>query len=224
MASPETSASADVASRRTIGPPVSPPDPYAQRIDSDTGRRILTIARALVAERGVDGTHIVEIARRAGIARGLVNYYFGSKSRLLGEVLDADAAERLERLRECTATAQTLDELVRGLGSLVDDYLRPDRGRLALQELATLALHDDDIAERLARSRARYRAELAEILVDREQAGVVQLQGEPAAVAAMFVAIGQGIITEQLADATWDHVPTARYAMTVARCVLDPAG
>lgn len=194
-----------------------------KRIRSTTGQRILAIARELVAERGVEGTHIIEITRRAGIARGLVNYYFGSKNRLLGEVLDADAADRRERLRESLGGARTLDEVMAGLAQTLGELLVPGKGVLALQELATLALRDADIAARQAVARSRYRDVLAEILVEHEQAGIVQLRADPTAIAAVLVALGQGIVSEQLADPNWDHTAAALYALSLARCALEPA-
>jgi AcrR family transcriptional regulator len=55
-------------------------------------RRILQAALMSFAERGYEGTTIAQIAERAGVARGLVSYYFPAKEQLLrallGEALD----------------------------------------------------------------------------------------------------------------------------------------
>lgn len=177
----------------------------------------------MVAERGVADSRIIDIARAAGVSRGLVTYHFATKDRLLGEVMDADAADRLERLREFVGSARSLDEVIAGLSRTLGELVVPSRGMLALQELATLALHNADIAERQARARAHLREVLAEILDEHARAGIVQLRADPAAVAAVLVALGQGIVSEQLAVPSWDHTDAARYALNVARSMLEPA-
>lgn len=49
---------------------------------------ILQAAIEVFAERGVNGATITEITGRAGVAQGMVNYYFGGKEQLLGAVVD----------------------------------------------------------------------------------------------------------------------------------------
>ena len=51
-----------------------------QRLDPATRRdQILDAANALFAERGYDDVTIEDIARSAGVARGLVHHYFGGR-------------------------------------------------------------------------------------------------------------------------------------------------
>ena len=212
------------ASRHTIGEAVTTSaDTYERRIQSATGQRILAVARELVAERGVDGTHIVEITRRAGIASGLVNYYFGSKRRLLGEVIDADAADRLTLLRECVGEAATFEDLMRGLARVVGELLHPTHGTRALQELTTLALRDSDIAARHARGHERYHRELAAILTRHHDAGIARLRADASTVATVLLALGQGLVTECLMDPSCDVTAASRYTLKVVRDMLAPA-
>ena len=49
---------------------------------------LLQAAVDVLAERGVDGATIAEITGRAGVARGMVNYYFGGKEQLVQAVID----------------------------------------------------------------------------------------------------------------------------------------
>lgn len=50
---------------------------------------ILEAAFAAFGEKGYHETSLAEVARRAGVAQGLVSYYFGGKEQLVGAVLDA---------------------------------------------------------------------------------------------------------------------------------------
>lgn len=49
--------------------------------------QILAVAARLFSERSIDSVSTVEIAREAGVARGLVHHYFGTKRELYLEVV-----------------------------------------------------------------------------------------------------------------------------------------
>jgi AcrR family transcriptional regulator len=64
------------------------PVPRWQRLDHDERRRqILTCARKLFSERNYSSVSTAEIAREAGVARGLLHHYFGTKRDLYLEVV-----------------------------------------------------------------------------------------------------------------------------------------
>ena len=52
----------------------------------DKAQRIVDAMRASVARRGAAGSTFDHVAREAGVSRGLLHYYFGTKERLLVEV------------------------------------------------------------------------------------------------------------------------------------------
>jgi AcrR family transcriptional regulator len=71
------------------------PSPAAQeRIN-----HIIEAASAVLAAQGYANTSIKDIAREAGIAQGLVHYYFGSKEELVLAVLRQTCGEMLEETR-----------------------------------------------------------------------------------------------------------------------------
>ena len=64
--------------------------PRWQRLEHDERRRqILVVARKLFSERSYTAVSTTEIAREAGVARGLLNHYFGTKRELYLEVVRA---------------------------------------------------------------------------------------------------------------------------------------
>jgi AcrR family transcriptional regulator len=68
------------------GSPTRPP--RWQRLDQDERRRqILECARRLFSERPYASVSTTELAREAGVARGLLHHYFGSKRDLYLEVV-----------------------------------------------------------------------------------------------------------------------------------------
>lgn len=67
---------------------VPSPAPRWQRLDHDERRQqILTCARRLFSERNYSSVSSSEIAREAGVARGLLHHYFGTKRDLYLEVV-----------------------------------------------------------------------------------------------------------------------------------------
>ena len=71
-----------------------------QRLDPDTRRdQILDAANALFAERGYDEVLIEDIARAAGVTRGLVHHYFGGRKDVYVALLERLGGVREETLR-----------------------------------------------------------------------------------------------------------------------------
>jgi len=70
------------------------------RLDPATRRdQILDAANALFAERGYDDVTIEDIARSAGVARGLVHHYFGGRKEVYLALLERLGVGRAEPLR-----------------------------------------------------------------------------------------------------------------------------
>ena len=88
-----------------------------RELSGDKAQRIVDAMRDSVARRGAAGSTFEHVAREAGVSRGLLHYYFGTKERLLVEVVRRDAELRVARL----------DEL---LGRGADGRRRPRRPRL----------------------------------------------------------------------------------------------
>src|SRR5438874_6248374 len=64
------------------------PAPRWQRLEHDERRRqILACARRLFSERNYASVSTSQIAREAGVARGLLHHYFGTKRDLYLEVV-----------------------------------------------------------------------------------------------------------------------------------------
>src|SRR4029079_2257477 len=66
------------------------------RGERDPRAAIVAAAYRVLAEQAYEPTTIQQIARVAGVAPGLVHYYFDSKEQLLGEVLQLCAARARE--------------------------------------------------------------------------------------------------------------------------------
>lgn len=75
-------------SQRTAPKRASEPTPRWRRLEPDERRaQILACARRLYGERPYDAVSSTELARESGVARGLINHYFGTKRELYLEVV-----------------------------------------------------------------------------------------------------------------------------------------
>ena len=86
----------------------------------DTRERILAAALETFSQQGFDGAKTRDIAARAGVTLGLLQYYFGSKPKLWEAAVDlafeemADPLERVLESREFESDAERMRALLRG--------------------------------------------------------------------------------------------------------------
>ena len=59
--------------------------------------QLLSVGRAVFAERGLEGASVEEIAARAGVSKPIVYEHFGGKEGLYAEVVDSEIAALLVR-------------------------------------------------------------------------------------------------------------------------------
>jgi AcrR family transcriptional regulator len=122
-------------------------------------QRLLDIGRRLFASRPYDELSIDDIAAHAGVAKGLLYYYFGSKRGFYVAVVEAAAAE----LRERTATDPADPPNVR-LAAALDAYLRYVEGHAdGYRALMSGGVGtDEEVRAIVARERARQVALVAD--------------------------------------------------------------
>src|ERR1700760_4390409 len=97
-----------------------------RRLDSEKAKRIVRAMRTSVGRRGAAGATFDHVAQEAGVSRGLLHYYFGSKERLLGEAVRRDADVRIQRLEEHLVRADSIDAIVDVLVRQLEDFVADD--------------------------------------------------------------------------------------------------
>ena len=91
------------------------PDRVLTRQGEDRRAELLAHAERLLLERGVAGTRMRDIAEAAGVAKGLVYWYFDSKDALLlAIVLDVRERLRAAQIHAIGDIAEPLDQLYVG--------------------------------------------------------------------------------------------------------------
>jgi AcrR family transcriptional regulator len=170
-------------------------------IEGDKAQRIVDAMRASVARRGAAGSTFDHVAREAGVSRGLLHYYFGTKERLLVEVVRRDCDIRMAMLDRALAHVRTADDFIDALVRSLEDVLAHDPEFYALLfEITTLARRNAEIAEELRALYRRTRSHVGELLRVKQDEGVLRLADEPEAVAAILFALGDGIAVQMLPE------------------------
>lgn len=196
----------------------------ARELQSDKAGRIVDAMRTSVGVRGAAGSTFDQVAREAGVSRGLLHYYFGTKERLLVEVCRRDTEIRMAVVDGAFATATSADELIEALVHSLEDLVRDDPGYIALVfELFTSSRHNDDVRTGLRELSARVREHLAEQLDAAAAAGVVRLGADADAIAAVLFALADGLALRMLSEDDRDWTPTLEAGALAVRQLLQPA-
>jgi AcrR family transcriptional regulator len=107
----------------------------------DRRARIVDAARKVLSEQGYSATTIKAIARAAGVAPGLVHYYFASKEDLLVEVLRSAAHARRDALSGLMSSAERAG---RGRASMSPSQ-RARRGAASMQDVVRHIRQQPDV-------------------------------------------------------------------------------
>ena len=191
-----------------------------RRLDSDKARRIVAAMRASVARRGAAGSTFDHVAQEAGVSRGLLHYYFGSKERLLVEVVRHDADVRVAAIEERLRDADSLDAIVQALVWGLEQFVAEDAPQAVLYEMISASRHSEEIRAELGELYVRWRDHLAEVLRKKEQEGVVRLEADAESVASVLFALGDGLGMQLMADPEWDSGPAFAVGIAAARRLL----
>jgi AcrR family transcriptional regulator len=183
--------------------------PARAQLSGEKAQRIVDAMRSSVALRGVTGSTFDHVARDAGVSRGLLHYYFGSKERLLAEVVKRDTELRLGMLDEQLATASSAADFIAMLRSTLEAMLREDIEFLTLSfEVFTLSRRNPEIAAAYTQLVRRTREQVAAVLAAKQDEGVLTLHGEPEAIAEIIFGIGDGLALRLLGEPDRDHRAT----------------
>lgn len=198
-----------------------PSETARSRLDSGKAVRIVDAMRASVAARGATGATFDHVAREAGVSRGLLHYYFGTKERLLVEVVRRDCDLRMEALEQSLSRADSLDAIVEVLVKALKEFVERDPDAFALIfELFSASRHNDDLREAMAELYRGVREQIAASLELKAREGVLRPRGTPAAVASALLALGDGIALQLLSDPEWDESRALDAGIAAARFLL----
>jgi AcrR family transcriptional regulator len=192
-----------------------------RQLSGEKAQRIIDAMRDSVARRGAAGSTFEHVAREAGVSRGLLHYYFGTKERLLIEVVRRDSELRIARLDQMLGEATTadavLDVLVKSLTDLIDN----DPGFfLLLYELFSAGRRKPEIQHEVGQLFEATRSHVAKVLRVKEDEGILSLRFDAEAVVAYLLAVADGFALQALSDPSRDITPALTAGAASARYLL----
>ena len=192
-----------------------------RELSGDKAQRIVDAMRDSVAQRGAAGSTFEHVAREAGVSRGLLHYYFGTKERLLVEVVRRDAELRIARLDEMLEQAKTVDDVLEVLVSSLTDLIENDPGFfLLLYELFSAGRRNPDIQHEVGQLFERTRSHVGAVLRAKEAEGVLKLRFDAEAVVSYLFAVGDGFALQALSDPKRDNSAALEAGAASARYLL----
>lgn len=193
----------------------------SRSLSGEKARRIVEAMRHSVAKRGAAGSTFDHVSREAGVSRGLLHYYFGTKEQLLVEAVRRDCELRVEVLEGRLAGAQTADDFIDLMAENLQDTIREDPDFLTLVfELFTLSRRNVEIAEEYAGLMRRMRARVASLLDEAQKEGVLRLHADPEAIADILFSLADGFALRMLSEPGRDFGETIRAGIVCVRALL----
>jgi AcrR family transcriptional regulator len=191
-----------------------------RQLSGDKAQRIVDAMRDSVARRGAAGSTFEHVAREAGVSRGLLHYYFGTKERLLVEVVRRDAEIRIARLDERLEKAKSVDDVLDVLVASLTDMIENEPGFfLLLYELFSAGRRNPDIHE-VGQLFERTRSHVAAVLDAKQREGVLKLRFEAEAIVSYLFAVGDGFALQALSDPERDNSAALAAGAASARYLL----
>ncbi|RKP50052.1 TetR/AcrR family transcriptional regulator [Cohnella endophytica] len=172
--------------------------------DADKRDRIIAAAYEVLSEKGYDKASTKEIANTAGVAQGLINYYFSSKDLLFAEVF------RRQTINFCASFDHLIEPNQSELNPESILKLLEVSKKRALEEQDWFRLRQELFAIGLRNDAAR--ETLREMLQTERQhisARVAEISGLPRSFtdvfASIFYSVFEGLSLQKVADSTFEY-------------------
>jgi AcrR family transcriptional regulator len=159
------------------------------QVDHIRRPQILGAAAEVIAERGIAGTRIADVADRAGTSAAAVLYWFDSKDQLLLEAVNA-AEDRFDA--ELAARLELLNGPSERLRLLIEASAEGYDWTLWI-ELWARALRDPDMRATRQRLDDRWREEIARHVREGRDAGEYTAESDPERVALLLASLLDGL-------------------------------
>jgi len=196
-------------------------DAGARSLSGEKAQRIIEAMRRSVARRGTAGSTFEHVSREAGVSRGLLHYYFGTKEQLLVEAVRRDCALRMEILQRQLAEAESADDFIDRMAQNLQQTVREDPDFVTLIfELFSLSRRNAEIAVEYAELMRGTREQVAAMLEAGQREGILHLHASPEAVAETLYSLGDGFALRMLAEPGRDFTESVDAGIACARALL----
>lgn len=149
----------------------APPGTAAAGGEAPVPQRLMAAATRLFAERGYDRTSVQEIVEAAGVTKGALYHYFGSKDDLLHEIYGRLLRLQQERLDRVADSGSGVEERVRAAAAdvVVTTIENLDDAMIFFRSMHQLS---DEKQKQVRAERRRYHERFRALVEEGQRAGV----------------------------------------------------
>jgi AcrR family transcriptional regulator len=192
-----------------------------RELSRDKASLIVEAMRASVAARGIAGSTFDHVAREAGVSRGLLHYYFGTKERLLVEVVRREWELTRDGLERTVGAADSADAVLSALVESFEEFIGEGPSTVVtFYEILALGQRNEEIAAELQELGRQTREHLAGLLRQKADAGVLRLRADARATAGFVLALADGLTVRMLCEPELRIAPMLDLAVEAARGLL----
>ncbi len=190
-------------------------------LSGEKARRIVEAMRESVAEVGIAGSTFDRVSRKAEVSRGLLHYYFGTKERLLVDVIRRDTEIRVATLGAALREAETVDEVIFAFFRAFERTMQTETGYVYMvSELFVAGRDNEEILRELGNLYGTARTAFSEILREKEADGVLRLRFPAEDVLTYLFSAGDGAAVQRLSQPEIDFSGADGLAYETARFLL----
>jgi AcrR family transcriptional regulator len=159
----------------------------------------LAAAAAIIAERGVNGASVEQIADRAGFTRGAFYGNFADKHELVMALLEQRTRGEFDELRAMGREADSLADMLEQMRQWHRERAQHAEEWFVLRtELWLYALRHTEVADRLAQHERRARAAIEAGIRHEFRTAAVAPPADPALLALIVHAVGEGLLAQRM--------------------------
>jgi AcrR family transcriptional regulator len=165
-----------------------------------TRQAIVSATVEAVAERGVRGMRVEDVAARAGVSTALLYYHFGDRLTLIRAALDEANAQAPSGVLRGPHDGSTALQAVRDALLREFDESPAIRGNsIVWNEVSASAVFEPELRDDLRRVTAEWNGWVAEAIADGLAEGSVRAGVDPEAAAALLTSVVEGLSLRWLA-------------------------
>ena len=179
---------------------------------------LLDAACKRIAQKGVRGLRIEEVASDAGVAPSLIYYHFGDRATLLRTAL-MYVGDRAATYTETDHQASGRDALVETLAAEIQDDSEVRENSAAWGEFRDFAVFDKSLRPTYFRATQRWMDDIAELVRRGQEDGSIASDLAPESAGQQLTALTEGLSTRWLAGFMTTEQARAALRDAIERCL-----
>jgi AcrR family transcriptional regulator len=193
-----------------------------------SGRRELLLRAAVdhLEQHSAESLRVTDVARDAGVAIGLINFYFGGRDGLIAAAQQARIAGAtridIEGSRSALQGAADLEQLMAGIREVARSTVDRSRADVRLSRFAAISTAHGrpEVREGIGGTLSGLIDAMAALIADGQERGIVTSRRSPRALATFIQAYSLGLLVHDLDPAPCDDEELLDVAMDAVRTIL----